>query len=57
MFIGSAERSDTKPECISPQMERQWARIARSLGRSLASGAVSARNSPMASVSQTLIPP
>ena len=26
MFIGSACRSETKPECISPQTERQWAR-------------------------------
>ena len=28
MFIGSACLSDTKPECISPQIERQCARIA-----------------------------
>ena len=28
MFIGSAWRSETKPECISPQIERQWARVA-----------------------------
>ena len=28
MFIGSAWLSDTKPECISPQTERQWARFA-----------------------------
>ena len=28
MFIGSAWRSETKPECISPQTERQWARFA-----------------------------
>ena len=26
IFIGSACRSETKPECISPQIERQWAR-------------------------------
>ena len=28
MFIGSAWRSETKPECISPQIERQCARFA-----------------------------
>jgi hypothetical protein len=27
-FIGSAERSAEKPECISPQIERQCARAA-----------------------------
>ena len=31
-FIGSAERSETKPECISPHTARQWARAARSAG-------------------------
>ena len=26
MFIGSEARSEPKPECISPQIARQWAR-------------------------------
>jgi hypothetical protein len=30
-----------KPECISPQIDLQWARCARSLGRSAAFGAIS----------------
>jgi elongation factor P len=33
-FIGRAARRLAKPECISPQMERQRARAARSLGSS-----------------------
>src|SRR5260370_3139220 len=52
MFIGSAWRRETKPECISPQIERQWARFALSLGNRPAFGAISLRNSPIASVSQ-----
>jgi hypothetical protein len=38
MFIGNAERRLLKPECISPQIERQWARCARSVGNNPASG-------------------
>ena len=55
-FIGSAERRLAKPECISPQIARQWARAARSAGSRPASGFASARYSAMASVSQTLAP-
>ena len=40
-FIGRAERRLTKPECISPEIERQWARSATLPGRKPASGKVS----------------
>src|ERR1700678_276972 len=55
-FIGNAERMLAKPECISPEMERQWVRAAASFGRSPAWGKTSLRYSAMASVSQTLRP-
>ena len=53
-FIGSAERRLAKPECISPQTARQWARAAGSAGSRPASGLISFRYSPIARVSQTL---
>src|ERR1700681_1822563 len=56
MFIGSAERKLLKPECISPEIERQRARSAGAAGMSPASGFNSFRYSAMASVSQTLTP-
>ena len=56
MFIGSAERRLLKPECISPEIERQRARSARVCGTRPASGLSSLRYSAMASVSQTLTP-
>src|SRR5438270_13216461 len=55
-FIGSAERRLAKPECISPEIARQCARAARSLGRRPALGLISARYSAIASVSQTDVP-
>ena len=36
MFIGKDARKALKPECISPETERQWVRAARSSGRSAA---------------------
>src|SRR3984893_10440566 len=57
MFIGKAERRLLKPECISPQIERQQARAARLLGSSPASGFTSLRYSAIASVSHTFTPP
>src|SRR6476659_948062 len=42
-FIGSAERKLLKPECISPQMERQRARAVRSFGSRPARGLTSLR--------------
>lgn len=54
MFIGSAERMFAKPECISPEMERQWARTARSAGSNPASGKTSLRKEAMANVSHTV---
>src|SRR5580700_10169256 len=57
MFIGSAERMLLKPECISPETERQRARVAESLGSSPASGNFSFKYSAIASVSQTLMLP
>src|SRR5690606_21666488 len=56
-FIGSAERRLWKPECISPETDRQCARATRSAGNSPASGAISFRYSAIASVSQTVTPP
>src|SRR5581483_4778915 len=55
-FIGSAERRLEKPECISPETERQCARAVRACGSSPASGRISLRYSAIASVSQTLMP-
>src|SRR5260370_14743419 len=57
MFIGKAERRLLKPECISPQIERQRARAARFFGSSPAPGFTSLRYSAIASVSQTLTAP
>src|SRR3546814_1804572 len=37
-FIGRAERRLEKPECISPLIDRQWARATRSVGSSPALG-------------------
>src|SRR5262245_15054224 len=51
-FIGSAERRLLKPECISPEIERQRARAARSAGIRPASGLISLRYSAIARVSQ-----
>src|SRR3954447_10851624 len=55
-FIGSAERKLAKPECISPEIARQCARAARSLGKSPAFGFISATYSAIASVSHTDVP-
>src|SRR5258706_11835142 len=55
--MGSAERRLEKPECISPQIERQRARAARSSGSSPAFGFNSFRYSPIASVSHILTLP
>src|SRR5258707_13600114 len=57
MFIGRAERRLLKPECISPQIERQRARAGRLVGNSPASGFTSLRYSAIASVSHTLTDP
>src|SRR5215472_12826930 len=57
MFIGKAERRLRKPECISPETERQSARAAASLGSRPAPGNSSLRYSAMASVSHTLTDP
>src|SRR5260370_38994083 len=57
MFIGKAERRLLKPECISPQIERQRARAARFFGSSPAPGFTSLRYSAIASGSQTLTAP
>src|SRR5258708_19882818 len=54
MFIGKAERRLLKPECISPQIERQAARAARLLGSSAASGFTSLRYSAIASRSPNI---
>ena len=56
-FIGSEPRIELKPECISPQIARQCARALASAGSSPALGLISLRYSPIASVSQTLMPP
>jgi len=56
MFIGSEERRAAKPECISPQIERQCARATGSAGSSPASGLISCRYSAIASVSQISMP-
>src|SRR6195256_3796350 len=45
-----------KPEWISPQIERQWARNTRSAGNSPASGLTSLRYSAIAIVSHTVAP-
>src|SRR5271168_2716167 len=55
-FIGSADRRLVNPECISPQIERQRARAARSAGTSPPFGFTSLRYSAIASVSQILMP-
>src|SRR5215468_2524150 len=57
MFIGKAERRLMKPECISPETDRQSARAATSGGSRPASGYSSLRYSAMASVSHTLTDP
>ena len=54
-FIGNAERNALKPECISPQIDRQCARR-RSSGSSRACGRISFRYSAIASVSHTVLP-
>src|SRR3546814_7713760 len=51
-FIGRAERRLEKPECISPLIDRQWARATRSVGSSPALGFSSLRYSAIARVSQ-----
>src|ERR1700751_3054941 len=56
MFIGKAERRLLKPECISPQIERQWARCPRSEGNNRAQGLISWRYSAIANVSQIFRP-
>src|SRR5471030_98470 len=56
-FIGSAERNELKPECISPQIERQWVRAGLVAGNKPAVGYNSLRYSVMARVSHTLISP
>ena len=56
MFIGRAERSGAKPACISPEIERQRARRARSVGRIAASGLISCRYSPIARLFQIVSP-
>src|SRR5882672_2896371 len=55
-FIGSAERRLLKPECISPQMARQWARAAGLDGSRPLFDFNSLRYSAIARVSQTLTP-
>src|ERR1700681_1527989 len=55
-LTGSEARSVVKPEWISPQIDRQCARWMRSDGNSPASGMISLRYSPIASVSQTVAP-
>src|SRR6516225_3634191 len=57
MFMGKAERRLIKPECISPEIERQRARADTSWGSRPASGNSSLRYSAMASVSHTLTDP
>lgn len=54
MFIGKEDLSAVKPECISPQMDRQWARCTELEGSKFFFGATSFKYSPIASVSQTL---
>src|SRR5260370_771512 len=56
MFIGNADRRLLKPECISPEIERQRARSARAVGTRPAFGFISLRYSAIARVSQTLTP-
>ena len=55
-FIGIDERSAEKPACISPEIERQWARAMRSPGYRPAFGLTSLRYSAIASVSHTVTP-
>ena len=55
-FIGSDERSAEKPECISPEIDRQRARAMRSPGYIPAFGHTSLRYSAIASVSHTVTP-
>ena len=54
MFIGNEPRREPKPECISPQIARQWARAFTSAGNSPALGLISLRYSAIARVSHTL---
>jgi hypothetical protein len=55
-FIGSAERRLVNPECISPQIERQQARAARSANSSPRLRPHFSRYSAIAKVSQILTP-
>src|ERR1700686_5709534 len=55
-LTGSDARKVVKPECISPQIERQCARKMRSEGSRPASGMISLRYSAIAYVSQTVAP-
>src|ERR1700733_10098592 len=55
-LTGSDARKVVKPEWISPQIERQWARNTRSAGNNPAFGMVSLRYSAIASVSHTTAP-
>src|SRR3954453_537774 len=56
-FIGKEPRSAAKPECISPDTERQWARALGSSGSMCAFGKVSFKYSARASVSHTTTSP
>src|SRR6185295_8158526 len=55
-LTGSEARNVVKPEWISPQIDRQWARWTRSAGNRPTSGITSLRYSAIASVSQTVAP-
>src|SRR5271169_2921921 len=55
-FIGKAERILAKPECISPQIERQRARAPCLAGNSPAFGLTSFKYSAIARVSHTRMP-
>src|SRR6202790_4483951 len=55
-LTGSDARNVVKPEGISPQIDRQCARGVGSGGNRPASGMISLRYSPIASVSQTVAP-
>src|SRR4029077_19021020 len=56
-LTGSAERNAANPECISPQIARQWARASGFVGSNPAFGLSSFKYSPIASVSQIEMPP
>ena len=57
MFMGQLARKPIKPECISAQMLRAWARAAASRGHRCLSGNISARVSAIANVSHTASAP